>query len=412
MPNILFLSQLVPYPPDSGPKVRSYNVLRYLAQKHAVTLVALRRSDDSEEALEHLRTICKAVHTIPIERSMSRDILNLAGSLLTNDSFIIRRDRVVAMQALIDHELNRSHFDFIHADQLWMAQYALRSRKSDARPALILDEHNATFQIFQRMAGGERNPVRKLILEREWRALQRYEVETCAKFDQVVTVTENDLTILEPMVNSLDVSTTNNHFQVIPICIDTESIEVVKPVHRSQEILHMGTMFWMPNFEGVSWFIQEVWPLVKTKVSEASFTIVGKRPPGGLIRQADQDDSIQVTGYVEDPTENLENSAAFIVPLHSGSGMRVKIVESWARGLPIVSTTIGAEGLRYRDGENILIADGAEAFAAATVRVLQDTELNLRLRKNGREWAEQHYDWRKTYARWDEVYCLAAERRR
>lgn len=407
MARILFLSQLIPYPPDSGPKVRSYFVLRHLAQDHAVTLIAFSRPDDSPEAVAHLKSFCESVHTVPMERSPLRDLRHLIESLLSNRSFIIRRDTVHEMQALVDRELQRLSYDFVHADQLWMAQYALRPRRNQPKPALILDEHNACYQIFQRLAQGERNPAKKIVLEREWRALRKYEAWACSQFDQVVTVTDEDRGTLSSLTKKFHPNQKPPDFSVIPICVDTELQQPIQPIPGTKNVLHMGTMFWMPNVEGVAWFIREVWGLVKQEIPEASFTIVGKRPPADLQRMADQDPSIRITGYVADPLPYLQDCAAFIVPLHSGSGMRVKIVESWARGLPMISTRIGAEGLQYEENENILIADSPAAFAKATVRLLQDDALNQKLRRRGREWVEQAYDWRKMYAAWETVYLNA-----
>ncbi len=122
---ILYLSQLVPYPPDSGAKVRQYYVLRHLTQRHQVSLVAFSRSDDTPEALAHLKEFCRDVRTVPMERSRLRDGLALLGSWLRGESFIIRRDKVPAMTALVEEELLDGGYDLVHADQLWMAQYAL-----------------------------------------------------------------------------------------------------------------------------------------------------------------------------------------------------------------------------------------------------------------------------------------------
>ncbi len=185
----------------------------------------------------------------------------------------------------------------------------------------------------------------------------------------------------------------------------------MEPQPGSLEVLHLGTMFWLPNVEGVEWFIREVWSLVRRAVPGANFTIAGKRPAESLLRLAEADPSIHTTGYVADPRPYLERCAAFIVPLHSGSGMRVKIVESWARGLPIVSTTVGVEGLQIQDGENILIADSPQAFAEAVCRLLSDGALNRRLRANGRIWAEERYDWQNIYPLWDAIYQVAPEMR-
>lgn len=412
---ILYLSQLVPYPPDSGPKVRQYYVLRYLAQQHEVTLVAFSRPDDTPEALAHLKELCREVHTIPMKRARWRDLLALGVSWLIGESFIIRRDWVPGMAKRVEAEILRGGYDIVQADQLWMAQYGLLAERlaregKASKPFLVLDEHNACFQIPQRLARGERNPLKRLALEREWRALQSYEAVACASYDHVVTVTEEDRAILEGMVRQVGgVYSEAGHlkptFSTIPICVDTASVTPVRFHPGSQNVLHMGTMFWPPNVEGVMWFVREVWPRVREKVSGASFTIVGKNPPDAVRSLEQEDSGIHVTGYVADPLPYLETAAVFVVPLFSAGGMRVKIVDGWRWGLPVVSTSIGAEGIRFIESENLLIADTAESYAQAVVSVLLDQELNRRLRENGRRWVEEIYDWQRVYPAWEDVYA-------
>ncbi len=420
---MLFLSQLFPYPPDAGPKVRSYYVLRHLAQHHQLTLVAFTRPDDQNEALEELKQYCQHVYTIPIKRNHWRDIRAFTASVLTGQPFVIQRDFVPGMKQLVDQLLSgRSEFDMIHVDQLWMAQYALdvsRNLRNGDSPRLVLDEHNACFQIFERLAAHEANLLKRSLLEHEWRALKAYEAQTCARFDHVVTVTENDRLILEGLVDARG-SDNGAHrngkpeFSTIPICVNPWAARPVTPQAGAKDVLHMGTMFWLPNIEGILWFAKNVWPAIVSQVPEATFTIAGKNPPEAIKELATispgslngnrPPSSVNVTGYVPDPQPYLQAAGVFIVPLLSGGGMRVKIPDAWRWGLPIVSTRIGAEGIEYRDGENILIADGAEQFAQAVVRVLKDAELAQRLRVNGRRWVEQNYDWQETYRLWDSIY--------
>lgn len=403
---ILYLCQLVPYPADAGPKVRAYYTLRYLAERHAVTLAAFGRPDDRAGAVEHLREFCQAVHTVPIRRGRGRDGLTLLACLASGRSFIIERDRVEAMNRLVDELLASGEFDAVHADQLWMAQYALRAKRVGGKQILtVLDEHNACFQIVERLAAGEENPLKRLVLRRERAALRRFEARALGQFDQLATVTEEDRWILERLAEEEGgkrfVFGQNSH--TIPICVDTEELEAVRPGGGAQDVLHLGTMFWPPNVEGVVWFGRDVWPRVKAEVPGARLTIAGKNPPGE-VKALEADPAVRVTGYVADPLPYLEQAGAFIVPLFAGSGMRVKILDGWRLGLPVISTTIGAEGIEYREGENILIADDPEAFAAAVVRVLTDEALNRALRVNGRRWVEERYEWRKIYPAWDEVY--------
>ncbi len=168
-------------------------------------------------------------------------------------------------------------------------------------------------------------------------------------------------------------------------------------------ILHLGTMFWPPNVAGVLWFAREVLPLAWRQVPEARFVIVGKRPPPE-VQALTVDPRVLVTGYVPDPTPYLAASDVFVVPLHAGGGMRVKILDAWLWGQPVVSTPIGAEGIAVRDGENILLAAGAAAFADAVVRLLTDGALNAALRANGRAWVEANYSWQVVYRQVDAVY--------
>jgi glycosyltransferase involved in cell wall biosynthesis len=162
-------------------------------------------------------------------------------------------------------------------------------------------------------------------------------------------------------------------------------------------------MYWPPNVEGMRWFAEEVWPRLRERLPEARLTLIGKNPPEDLRAWGRRED-VDVPGYVADLTPYLAETAVFIVPLWAGGGMRVKIVDAWCWGLPVVSTAIGAEGITIRAGENLLIADTAAEFAQAVERVFGDAGLQARLRANGRRWAEEHFDWRRVYPAWDDVY--------
>jgi glycosyltransferase involved in cell wall biosynthesis len=152
------------------------------------------------------------------------------------------------------------------------------------------------------------------------------------------------------------------------------------------------------------WFAKEVWPLVSHATPEAVLTVIGKEPPKELISLGEESPGVEVYGYVDDPTPLLQETAAFIVPLHAGGGMRVKIVDAWSWGLPIVSTTIGAEGTAYRDGHNLLIADSAGDFAQAISRLVADQDCATELAAAGRRTVEAKYDWRYVYRAWDQIY--------
>ena len=395
------LTQVLPYPLDAGPKVRAYYMLRHLATRHDVTLASFVRPDDREEYAAHLRHFCHEVYTVPIQRSTWRNARAAAKGLLTGLPIVVARDEIAGMAALLRQLVAEREFEVVHADQLSMASWGLvaarEAVKKRRRPATLLDEHNAIYLLTRRMAETERNPLRRLVTRREARAFRRYEAAQIRTYDATLTVTEEDRTALEAIVPGAT-------FTVIPICVDPERVAPVVPTRGGlPTILHLGTMFWPPNVEGVLWFAREVLPLVRQAVPQSRFVVVGKNPPPE-VQALTADPNTEVTGYVADPMPYLSAAAAFVVPLHAGGGMRVKIVDGWMWGLPVISTPLGAEGIAYRDGDNILIARDAREFAQATIRLLTDEALNDRLRTAGRAWVEEHYGWRAVYRCVDDVY--------
>jgi glycosyltransferase involved in cell wall biosynthesis len=395
---ILFLSQVLPYPLDAGPKVRSYFVLRHLTQRHEVTLLTFVRDTDRSQDIAHLAEFCHAVHIVPMHRTRLRDVKFLVQSLLTRQPFLIVRDQIPAMTDRIRQMVTSESFDVVHVDQLWMAQYALAARAVSAKPKLILDQHNAVHLIPKRLADGTSNPIKQIFLTREAHSLAIYEPEVCHRFDDVVWVTEED----RRAVAALPGSNADGQLPstVIPICADPTQVKPVVRDPSKKRVTFLGGLHWPPNAEGIRWFAKHVLPQVRAEAPEAVLTVVGKSPPPGL-----DGEGIEVTGYVTDLGPYLAQTAVFIVPLHAGGGMRVKILDAWSWGLPIVSTTIGAEGIETQPEQNILIADTASAFAQAVIRVLREPTLAQQLAQGGRQTVIEKYDWQKIYSAWDEVYA-------
>lgn len=402
---ILFLTQVLPYPLDAGPKIRAYYTLRYLAQMHEIVLVSFVRETDTPAAIEHLRSFCASVRTVPITRSRSRDGYHLARSLFAGTSFIIDRDWVPAMaQKLVELAASKTMFDAVHADQLWMAPYALwfKDQRRDAlAPVTVLDQHNAVYMIFDRLARSEHNPVKAALLRLEARKLAGFEVDIVRRFDHVTWVTQDDFAAVQSKAPT-DVVIPNDG--IIPICGDPASVSIIPPKLGARRVTFLGGLHYPPNAQGVCWFARDIFPAVLTQVPDAVLTVIGKSPPADLQRMGIPAANLEVTGYVDDPASYLAETAAFIVPLLAGGGMRVKIVDGWCWGLPIVSTGVGAEGIQIFDGENILLADEPAAFAQHVVHLLHDSDSNHRIREAGRCWVEQRYNWRTVYDAWNSTY--------
>ncbi len=391
---ILFLSQVLPYPLDSGPKFRIYYVLKHLSARHRVTLLSFVRSANELQHVPHLLSFCEDVRIIPIKRSRVKDAFYLLLSLVYNRPFVVLRDCVSEMRRAVVTLVDGGSFDVVHADQLGMAQYA----ENLSGVKKILDEHNAVWTILERLYRGEQNAFKRALLRRECENLKRYERSVCQKCDQVLTVTEEDRKILQSL------SSDDCSIEVIPICIDPSAIPMVERTPGTKRILHVGTMFWPPNIDGVLWFSKEVYPLIRREVPEAAFYIVGARPPRAMKRLGRVDPGIVVTGYVEDLLPHWRDCAVFVVPLRAGGGMRVKIIEALGRGVPVVSTTIGCEGIDVQNGKHLLVADEPREFAEAVVEIMQNDDLAASLARNGRRLVEEKYDWKIVYKKFTEVY--------
>lgn len=411
---ILYLAQIVPYPLDAGAKVRQYYMLCYLGQRHEVTLVCFSRPSDRPESIDHLRTLCRDVHTVPMRRGAASEAIGLARSLLTAQPFNIARDHRPAMKQLLSELVQRQAFDVIHVDQLSMARYGLWARRQTPvtrSVKMTLDAHNAYYLIPQRMADVARNPLTKLFLRREAGLTARYESQVYRQFDDVLTVTDEDLAGIRrlPGLNGRA-----PRFTTLPICVDATAPPVTRrPGARG--LLMLGGLHWPPNADAVRWFAADIWPLVRAQAPDARLFVVGARPPDDIralgdcvgIRRPDQagDTPVVVTGYVDDPTPFLQESAMLIVALRSGGGMRVKIVEALQWGLPIVTTRIGCEGIAVSDGHDALIADNAQTFAQSVARLLRDRAFADRLSANGRRLVAGKYHWRAAYAALDTLYA-------
>ena len=393
---ILLLTQVLPFPPDSGPKVKTWNLIKYLASNHEVILASFVRGDQTD-SIRQLEKYCREVHTVPIERGLFSDLRFLFKSFLTSQPFLMIRDRRVAMEELVGDLTSRLDFDIVHADQLNMAQYAVRvpaARK-------VLDAHNALWLLYKRLWQTMKTGPKKWLLNRDWRMLKKYEGRICREFDSVLAVSKEDhLALNEAAGRQLDVT-------IIPIAIDTEEVVPLKFRPQGDRILHIGTMFWPPNIDGILWFLNEILPLIQEKRPEVVFDIIGANPPREIIDIGNAEPGINVTGYVQDPIPYLENANLMVVPLRAGGGMRVKILNALGQGFPVVSTTLGCEGIAVEDGVHLLVADTAQDFAASVIRLLEDRHLAQELGRRGRQLIEDNYDYRIACRALEEAYSDA-----
>jgi glycosyltransferase involved in cell wall biosynthesis len=364
--HVLFLTQIIPYPPDAGPKVKTWHVLRYLASRgHRVSLASFVRPEE-EPYVNDLREVCHDVYTVPIQRSRIRDVGYWVRSNFTGRPFLIERDDLVGMRRLIERILAEESIDIIHADQLTMTQFALprdhekrtpikqaqdgNNKSKNLQPELLFDAHNAVWTIVERMRENAPWYLRPIGYLEEQR-IKRYEGMVVSLYDHTLAVTEPDHLALKEAVEFFAGGHEKNKdsITVIPIAVDTEKLQPVSRKSDSKNIVTLGTLHYPPNADGIRWFAEEVFPLVNEQDPDATLTIIGKNPPPDFYQlQEKHPEAIEVTGYVQDLTPYFEQAALMVIAVRAGGGMRVRILEAFAQGMPVVTTTVGLEGIQAK----------------------------------------------------------------
>jgi glycosyltransferase involved in cell wall biosynthesis len=409
--HILFLTQILPYPPASGPKVKTWHVLRYLSQRgHKITLASFVRPEEFPY-IDAVKEVCTAVHVVPMHRSRISDVGYFLRSMISKRPFLVERDDLSEMRSVVNQLVNSDPVDVIHADQLTMTQFAFPlNLNGGKKPALVFDAHNAVWTITKRME--ENAPFYlKPPLRLETKRIKQYEGMIVSDFHATLAVTEPDrLALIEAVheyrANGKDVAS----ISVIPIAVDTRQIQPVPRATNSLNILTMGTLYYPPNADGIRWFTQEVFPLVRQKMPKVTLTIVGKNPPQDFVRlAADPNSGVTVTGFVEELDPYFAKSTLMVIPVRAGGGMRVRILEAFARAMPVVTTTVGLEGIHARPGTDVLVADTPADFVNSVIDLLQDKVLQGKLASHGRQLVEDRYDWQVVLSDLDKTYERLAQ---
>lgn len=287
-------------------------------------------------------------------------------------------------------ELDHSgKFDLIIADGLIAAQAFENWSNLRKTPAVLL-QHNVEALIWKRLSGMQNNPFSRLFFNVMARRLKRREPQICRLFDGVTTISETDAAY-HRNTYKLD-----NILGCVPAGAIPSSQGLSAAVMQqssTRRIAFLGSMNWAPNMDAVSWFIEKVLPLVRASVPEIRFRIIGRDPPESLRRLAATVSGIEVTGEVEEVITPLRECSMLVVPLRAGSGVRLKILEAMAAGIPVVSTSIGAEGLNFRNAHDIIVADSSAALSEAILRLLADNDLRINIAQNGLTRVEREYSW-------------------
>jgi len=373
---ILALSTWYPHPPDNGSKIRAYYLLKALHAQHDVTVVAFCPSHDVDRARQandaaHLNV--RPVYDDPFRHATASQWLKFASPI----PMIYWPSR--AMQQTVAELAARETWDVIVVIQAPAAPYAL-SFKSTPK---VLDIDTAlSFQMRERHG-------RHLTSLRTWLSWQKahiYERQLFRHFRACTLVADHERSYLQSLLG------TACAINVIPNGVDCGHNRPGLFAVRHNSLVYNGALTYTVNYDAVQYFLKDIYPLIRQQSPEVSFTVTGSTK--GVDRSGLQlDESVKLSGYVDDIRTVVGSSAICVVPLRQGSGTRLKILEAMALGIPIVSTTKGAEGLDVHHGEHLLLADDAQTFAQHTLTLLHDPALGRRLSAQARQLVEQHYDW-------------------
>jgi polysaccharide biosynthesis protein PslH len=393
---LLFVTPFLPSPPRFGGQRRLDGLMRSLARKHELDVISFTASDEfTEMSLADTRSYCRDVVTFPdleyADRRKKR-LLQLRSVVSPRSYehllFARRQEFEVRLQSLIDSR----GYDIVQYEFAQMA--AFRARSNDGA-RFVLDEHNIEFDIVRRTAEADVGIERKLYSAVNWRKLKREEQSAWRRFDGVAVTSARDARMLSEL---------NPHTRVavIPNGVDVERFTPPSAAPDQDSLLFFGAVNYHPNFDGITHFIDHVFPKILKQRPSTKLWIVGPAPDEIIARK---NQNIEVTGFVDQVEPYIDKARVVIVPLRIGGGTRLKIVEAMAKAKGIVSTHIGAEGIDVIHEKHALLADSDDDFAAQTLRLLEDAELGRSLGERARKLAEQSYAWPSLAGKLEEFYA-------
>jgi glycosyltransferase involved in cell wall biosynthesis len=390
---ILFTHKQVLFPHDTGGKIRVLNLLRHLARWHEIVyLCNLRPGDEAYlPQMEALGLRVEGVSKQDSRRRSARYYGEAVLNLFSPHPFTVARNFDPVLKARAEALVRAENFDLMICDGVQMTPHFV-----DLPVPKVLFQHNAEARLLQRHAQHDPTWLRRCYMADQSRKMRRFEADYGARFDAVIAVSELDRQAFERDYSWRDV-------RAIDTAVDLDYFQPAGRPEQAERVVFVGSMDWMPNQDGARFFLEEVWPRIRARRPEATFQVVGRDPPATLCRSSGKD-GVTVAGTVPDVRPYLEEAAVVVVPILVGGGTRLKIYEAMAMGKAVVSTTIGAEGLVYKPGEHLLVADEPAAFAEAVVSLLKAPRFRSQLGESARRLVHDRFS-AETVARQFESIC-------
>jgi glycosyltransferase involved in cell wall biosynthesis len=383
---ILLLTPTFPYPLDNGNRILEFNTIKQLSQSHRIFLLSLIQ-EGQEQYLAQLKEYGTEIETVPVPgmslwgKDANYSKLGLVKSLFHPIPYNIARWYSLEMEKKLKRILSRNTIDLVQIETLHMAPYA---RFCQSIP-VILRQHNVESKMMERYYQNASDVLERIYAYFQWRKLLRYERKMCLDTDLVITLSRIDENAVKALSSEI-------RTEVLPIGVDEEYFNPKNEVRKIDQILYLGNLGFPPVRENVLYFLNEIWPIIKRSRPDTKFLILGSRPrnKNRIIRKFPD---VIFLGEVADIRPYMESSCLTVVPHRIASGVRFKILEAMAMKLPVVSTSIGCEGLEVKDGEHLFIADGVESFARKVISLLNNEKVRTDLTEKACSWVRKKYTW-------------------
>lgn len=388
---ILQISNKAPYPANDGSSIAIYNMAQgFIAngvELHLLTVNTKKHFKPDDGVPGQFR---KDAHYRSVYRNADVSATGAFFNLFSSRSYFVSRFYFKEFAEALTEVLKSTSFDVIHVEGLFMAPYIPLMRKH-SKAKIALRAHNVEYMIWERHLRNERSPLKRAYLGLQTKRLKKFELEAIQQFDMIVTITDVDKNVFEKL----------GYRRPMVTCItgvDTKAYAEKKDqITKPKTIFHFASMDWMPNQEAVDWFMEKCWPEIHRSVPDAKLVLAGRYMPQRYLQLNSQ--NVEVIEKVADSKTFYNEHEIMLVPLLSGSGLRIKIIEGMAFGKPIVSTSVGAEGIAVSSGKNIMIADTPEEFSKAVIALLDDPEERMKVGQGAQLFAEENFDNKKVVER-------------
>jgi len=402
--NILFLSTENPYPPDHGHHLRTYHVLRHLAEQHKIFFLGFWQSEEELKHKAHLESLCAGVDLLPIPGRAQKVnyALGLFANLFSAWPFTVQRYfRREAVQR-ISQIMQENRIDLVHFDLMHLAPYL----ECIGDTPSVLVNHNVESLRLERLAQVQKSFAARTYLNLQQSKMRRLERDLCRRFTQLITVSETDAEILEATCNVKNI-------EEIPNGVDADFFHVAGGKPEPDSLVWTGGMGSPYNRDAVDYFLEDIFPKIYVRRPQIKVTIVGDSPSPALQQyQARHPQNIFIAGYVDDVRPYMQRASIFIAPMRCGSGTKIKVINAMAMGKAIVPSSVGAEGIKVESGKDLIITDAPQEFADQVLRLLKDPARLRQMGENARQVVERYYDWRVIYKKMDALYEKVASSKR